>query len=199
MYEYLEGTVAARSAAAVVLDVGGVGYELLVPLGSPFPGEGSRARVWTHLVVREDSHTLFGFLERETRELFRLLLRVRGVGPAMALGVLSGLSRLDLLTAILEEDIPRLTRVKGVGKKTAEQILLDLRDKATALAEGLEVAGTITPSSPPSRANGNIEDAVAALATIGYAEREARKLVERAAQNVDASDLEALVRAAIQG
>ncbi len=199
MYEYLDGTVAGRSAAKLVLDVAGVGYELLVPLGAHFPAEGDEARVWTHLVVREDAHTMYGFGQRETREVFRLLLHVRGVGPAMALGVLSGLPRSELLAAILEGDAARLTRIKGVGKKTAEQILLDLRDRAAQLAEGLTVAGIVTPAAPPQRADSNIQDAVAALASIGYPAKEARRLVERAAEKIDPSDLEALVRAAIQG
>ena len=130
MYEYLEGRPAAdRHPARLVLDVGGVGYDLAVPIGAPF-GTGERVRVWTHLVVREDAHLLYGFPDRAMRNLFRLLLTVRGVGPGIALGVLSGLSRDELIAAIVADDAARLTGLKGVGKKTAEQILLDLRDKA---------------------------------------------------------------------
>ena len=90
MYEFLEGEVVRRSAARVVLDVGGVGYDLLVPLGSALPAAGQKTRLWVHLVVREDAHTLYGFADRDTRELFRTLLRVRGVGPAMGLAMLGG-------------------------------------------------------------------------------------------------------------
>ena len=198
MYEYLDGHIASRTAARVVLDVGGIGYDLHVPLESPFPNEGE-LRIWTHLAVREDAHTLYGFVDRETRELFRLLLRVRGVGPTMAIAVLSGLPQEELVTAIMQEDAARLTRIKGVGKKTAAQILLDLHDRAAELAKGLEIGGVVTPAAPPTRADGNIQDAVSALASIGYPEKEARKLVERAAEKVDPTDLEALVRAAIRG
>jgi len=194
VYEYLEGEVAGRSPTRLVLDVGGVGHDLAVPLGSDFPDSG-RVRAWTHLVVREDAHLLYGFRERETRDLFRLLLSVRGIGPAMALGILSGLSRGPLLEAIVGGDAACLTRVKGVGRKTAEQILLDLGDKAAALRD--QLGGGAARQAGSERAN--LEDAVAALLSLGYGERDARKLVERAAQAVDPSDLEALVRAALRG
>ena len=198
MYEYLDGQVAGRTPARLVLDVGGVGYEVSVPLGSRFP-EG-RARVWTHLVVREDSHTLCGFQDRETRELFRLLIEVRGVGPTMALAILSGLPREPLVEAIVAGDLATLTRIKGVGKKTAEQILLDLREKARTLRAqiGGGAAGAGAGEVGGVR-DANLEDAVAALVSIGYSEKEARKSVEAAAKRVDRRDLEKLVRAALAG
>ena len=133
MYEYLRGAPRGRTAARIVLDVGGVGYDLQIPPGLSFPSE-DPLTVWTHHYVREEIAALYGFPDRDTRDLFRLLLSVRGVGPQMALGVLAGLPRQELLEAVLAEDIKPLTRVKGVGKKTAEQILLDLRDKAARIA-----------------------------------------------------------------
>lgn len=198
MYDYLEGTVDRRSPASVALDVNGVGYLLAVPLGSDVPPEGRRARLWAHLAVREDAHTLYGFADRETRDLFRLLLSVKGVGPAMALAVLSGLPRTQLVEAIRQEDVKRLTLVKGVGKKTAEQILLDLRDRVAALTAGTEIApGVLAPAPPPE--SGNVEDAVGALVSLGFSEKDARKRVERAAEAVDAADLHGLVQAAFRG
>jgi len=207
VYEYLEGELASRSAARLVVDVGGVGYELSVPIGASFPALGpgngrhaSRVRVWTHLVVREDSHQLYGFPDLGTRELFRLLLTVSGVGPRVALGVLSGLTREELIAAIQAGDLARLTRVRGVGKKTAEQILLDLRDQAALLAGGEdaeEERGELVPHRGPSL-RGRQEDATRALVSIGYSEKDARKQVERAAQQVDARDLELLVRTALR-
>lgn len=196
MYEYLEGTVAARSAARVVIDVGGVGYDLLVPLRAALPQSG-KLRVWTHLAVREDAHTLYGFPDCETRDLFRTLLKVRGVGPSMALGILSGLDRSELIEAIREEDLRRLTKVKGVGKKTAEQILLDLRDHVTLFGGTGEDPGVIP--RPGGAHEANIQDAAAALVSVGYSEKDARKQVEKAAESVDATDLERLVRTALQG
>ena len=195
MFEYIEGQIVGRTPARLVVDVGGVGYDLAVPLTAAFVEKG-RARVFTHLVVREDSHTLYGFPDRETRELFRTLLGVRGVGPVMALAILSGLPRDELVEAIATNDLKALVRVRGVGKKTGEQILLDLRDKAPALRA--ELSGTKTTAAKPA-ADRNVDDAVSALTSIGYSEKEARKSVERASASVDTQDLEALVRAALAG
>lgn len=199
MFEYIEGVIAGRTAARLVVDVGGVGYDLAVPLLATFPHSG-RVRVYTHLVVREDSHTLYGFPDRETRELFRVLLSVRGVGPVMALAILSGLPRAELLDAIASDDAKALVSIRGVGKKTAEQILLDLGDKATTLRA--ELSGSSAPLAPlpgSVRRDPNVEDAVAALVSIGYSDKEARKSVDRAATSVDTKNLEALVRAALSG
>ena len=200
MFDYLDGKVAQRGAVGVTLEVGGVGYHLLVPLGTSLPAPGARARVWTHLVVREDAHTLYGFVDRESRELFRALLRVKGVGPGVAMAVLSGLSRHELVAALLQEDLAVLTRVKGVGKKTAEQILLDLRDRAPALAAGLALdSGVVLPAAPPDRNQTNFEDAAAALVALGFSEKDAKKRVEKAAESVDPADLQGLVQAAFRG
>lgn len=204
MYEYLEGRPSLKTAARLVLDVGGVGYDLAVPLGLHFPGTevtGSQAaplRIWVHLVVREDSQTLYGFPDVGTRDLFTILLRVRGVGPSLALAVLSSLPVADFLEALRAGDRSRLQSVKGVGKKTAEQILLDLREKLTAPGAVLP-GGEVPSKTPASIASGNIEDAVQALTSIGFKENDARKSVERAAENVDPSDLELLVRTALRG
>jgi holliday junction DNA helicase RuvA len=195
MYDFLEGEVAQRSAAHLVLDVGGVGYEMSVPLGSAFPAAG-RVRAWTHLVVREDAHQLFGFSEREARELFRLLISVSGVGPVMGLTILSGIAREPLLAAIAEGDVPALTRIRGVGPKTAGQIVLDLKDKAAKLRRASAERGVLQPAP---RGDALLEDAVAALTSIGYSEKEARKNVEKAAARGAQKDLETLLRAALAG
>ena len=198
MYEYLEGDVRERTGTRLVLGVGGVGYDLFCPLGSGFPADGATT-AWTLLVVRQDAQELYGFADRETRDLFRALLTVSGVGPRMALGVLSGLPREDLLQAVIEEDLARLMAVKGVGKKTAQQILLDLADKARALAGpgGSRPVADEIPRPPGSGVQH--EDAVRALISIGYSDKEARKQVDRAAAKVGSDDLERLVRTAIAG
>ncbi len=192
MYDFLDGEVAGRSAARVVLDVRGVGYEVLVPPGASFPSSG-RLRLWTHLVVREDSHSLYGFRDEATRDMFRALLGVTGVGPKVALAVLSGLSSDELVAAVVAGDAKRLTKVKGVGQKTAEQILLDLRGKAAMLSGGGSA------QAPAARGPAQLEDAVTALISIGYSEKDARKQVERASKTVDPANLELLVRTALQG
>ena len=199
MYEFLEGQVASRRAASLALAVNGIGFDLRVPLGVPMPPVGSTAKMYVHLAVREDAQTLYGFPEESLRDLFRLLLKVRGVGPSMALAVLSGLSREEFLQAVLREDAKTLQGIKGVGKKTAEQILLDLKDKAQSLAGAASDPDLIPRASAgTSPAAGNVEDAIGALMSIGYTEKEAKSRVSKAADAVDPSDLEALVRAAIQ-
>jgi Holliday junction DNA helicase RuvA len=197
VYDFLEGTLVEHRATHVVVAVNGVGYELAVPLGAQFAARDGRVHVWTHLVVREDAHLLFGFPERRVREVFRLLLSVSGVGPAVALALLSNLAADELLKAIAEQDESALRRAKGVGKKTAEQILLDLREKAPRLlAEGER--GTLVPR--PAAAGSRIqEDAVRALVSIGFSEKEARANVERAAKTEPPDDLERLVRTALKG
>lgn len=195
MYDYIEGELVQHSATRLVVEAGGIGYDLAVPLCVGFGAVGARARVWTHLAVREDAHTLYGFPDAPTRELFRALITVNGVGPRMALGVLSGMSRRELVEAIAGGDRARLVAVKGVGKKTADQILLDLSERAEVLLAA-EDAGRETSAALPAR-GGEIENAVAALISIGYGEKDARKQVERAAEGADTADLEALVRSAL--
>jgi Holliday junction DNA helicase RuvA len=193
VFDYIEGQVASRAPARLVLDVGGVGYDLVVPLSSRFPATG-KARSFTHLAVREDAHTLYGFDDRETRDLFRLLLTVKGVGPGVALALLSGLPREPLIEAVAAGDAATLTRIRGIGNKTAQQILLDLKDKAAEIRGKSGARASATPAADPA-----IEDAVAALLSIGYAEKEARASVERASKKVDRHDLEKLVRTALTG
>lgn len=197
MYEYVEGRLATRGATRVVVDVGGIGFEISVPLGSDFQPVAAgteHVRVWTHLIVREDAHRLFGFATPRTREVFRLLLQVRGVGPGLAQAILSSLPGESLLEAVAREDTSAFTRIKGVGKKTAEQILLDLRDRAPKLAAE---RGVVVPHQG---ATSQVQaDAVRALVSIGFSEKEALKGVERAAKQVDTEDLELLVRTALQG
>ena len=202
MYEYLDGRLESRHGTRVVVGVNGVGYSVSVVLGSDFrpaPGGGADGdvRVWTHLVVRDDAHELYGFVDPDARELFRLLLSVRGVGPSLALGILSHLEGDSLLRAVAAEDARALQAVKGVGKKTAEQILLDLRGKAPAVA-GAHAGDPDVLVPVGARGPQTHEDAVRALISIGYSDKEARRNVERAADKLDTDDLETLVRAALQ-
>lgn len=197
MFDYIEGVVAGRAPARLVLDVGGVGYDLVVPLSSRFPSSG-KTRSFTHLAVRADAHTLYGFDDRETRDLFRLLLTVKGVGPAVALALLSGLPRVPLIEAVAAGDAATLTRIRGIGNRTAQQILLDLKDKAVEIRGARAAHAPGTPEAGPTK-DPAIEDAVAALVSIGYADKEARASVERASKKVDRHDLEKLVRTALTG
>lgn len=170
----LTGELVAKHPPGVLLDVQGVGYELEVPMSTfcDLPALQARITLHVHQVVREDAHLLFGFGTLAERNAFRLLLRVAGVGPKLALALLSGLSVSELAGVVARQEAGRLTRVPGVGKKTAERLLLELRDKFTDA--NLGVAGAVaagtgagTPGAPD--AHGDVANALAAL---GYSERE---------------------------
>jgi Holliday junction DNA helicase RuvA len=197
----LSGTLVDKRPPALLVEVNGVGYEVDVPMSTLYglPAIGERVVLLTHLVVREDAHLLYGFPDAATRELFRALLTVTGIGPRLALGVLSGMSRRELLEAIAGADRPRLLALKGIGKRMVDQILLQLTEKAQVLLVAERAAGGEPAPSTVPATTAVVEDAVAALISIGYAEKDARKQVERAAASVEAPDLERLVRAALSG
>lgn len=196
MYDFLIGTLAERQANRLVLDVGGVGYDLITPLGASF-GVGPKLKVFVHLQVREDAHLLYGFPDRGTRELFRLLLKVKQVGPAMAIAILSGMAPADLKATIQAKDMRRLTSIKGVGKKTAEQILLDLSDR---LDEFPALPGSAAPASAPARPQRSEAErqTLQALISIGMSEREAEQATAQAVAAVGREDLELLLRTALK-
>ncbi|MEK9134018.1 MAG: Holliday junction branch migration protein RuvA, partial [Pseudomonadota bacterium] len=127
----LQGVLLRKEPPALMLDVGGVGYELEAPMTTFYelPAVGERVTLYTHLVVREDAHLLYGFVREAQRRLFRELLKVNGVGPRVALAVLSGLSDEEFCRCVAEEDIARLTKVPGIGRKTAERLVIEMRDK----------------------------------------------------------------------
>jgi Holliday junction DNA helicase RuvA len=162
----LSGLLVEKNAPMVVLDVHGVGYEVQLPMSSFFnlPGLGEKVSFLTQLVIREDAHLLFGFLTEDERMGFRELVKVSGVGARTALAVLSGLSIAELRQAIALQEAGRLTRVPGIGKKTAERILLELKGK---LADALPAASG-GHSQPDTRA-----EIVQALCALGYSEKEA--------------------------
>ena len=156
----------------MIVSCGGVGYEIDVPMSTfyPLPRTGEEVTLLTHLVVREDAHLLFGFLSANERMAFRQLLKISGVGPKVALGVLSGLSVDDLATAVASEDAARLTKVPGIGKKTAERLVLELRDKLP------KAVTAVSAANPASGASG---DVLSALLALGYNDREAQAAVKQ--------------------
>jgi Holliday junction DNA helicase RuvA len=160
----LTGTLAEKTPPQVLIDVAGVGYELDVPMSTFYtlPALGERLTLLTHLVVREDAHLLYGFASPPERATFRLLIRIAGIGPRTALAILSGLSVGELAQAVSRQDGARLVKVPGIGKKTAERLLLELKDK---LAPDLSGAAAVTSDSQA--------DIVQALLALGYNEREA--------------------------
>jgi Holliday junction DNA helicase RuvA len=161
----LSGVVAGKAPPQVLVDVQGVGYEVAVPMSTfcNLPGVGERTSLLTHLVVREDAHQLFAFLTAPERDTFRLLIRIAGIGPRTALAILSGLSVDELAAAVAHQEGGRLQKVPGIGKKTAERLLLELKGKlAPAVGAGAAVAAT-----------GARADIVQALIALGYNEKEA--------------------------
>ena len=177
----LSGTLAAKAPPLVLLDVHGVGYEVDVPMSTFFnlPAVGAPVVLLTHFVVREDAQVLFGFLTEEERSTFRLLVKISGVGPRTALGVLSGLSVAELANAVTRQDGGRLVKVPGIGKKTAERLLLELKGKlgpALALPPG---------AAPASDAQADIAQA---LESLGYSEREALAAVKALPADVAVSE-----------
>ena len=160
----LTGTLAEKSPPQLLIDVNGVGYEVDVPMSSFYnlPGLGERVTLLTHFIVREDAQILFGFLTHDERQTFRQLIKITGVGPRMALSLLSGLSVGDLAQAVARQETGRLVKVPGIGKKTAERLLLELKGK---LADAL--------AAPASVASDAQADILQALVALGYSDREA--------------------------
>ena len=197
MIVHLQGTLAEKDISRVVVDCGGVGYEAAIPLSTfdRLPSEGADVKLFIHHEVREDAQLLFGFATRAERDVFELITSVSGVGPKLALAVLSGLTVGDLQLAISQGDAKRLAAVKGIGKKTAERIVVDLRGKINPI-EALANA-TAETSKEQSRV---LLDAMLALNALGFSEDAARAKVQKVlAENPDLSDVESVVKKALAG
>jgi Holliday junction DNA helicase RuvA len=190
----LTGKILALAAPVVLIDVNGVGYEVETPLSTYCQLKLNQSvTLWTHLVVREDAQLLYGFLDTDDKTLFRILLKVNGVGPKLALAILSGMSAAMLIQSIEMQDISTLTRIAGVGKKTAERLVIELRDRLKLIAntgtgEGALQIG-LGAASP-------VAEAEAALVSLGYKPLEAQKAV--AAIKADHTDTADLIRAALK-
>jgi Holliday junction DNA helicase RuvA len=165
----IAGRIVAKHPPQIVVDVNGVGYELDVPMSTLYqlPGTGAEVALLTHLIVREDAHQLYGFATEGERTLFRKLLKISGVGARTALAVLSGMSVADLRQAVSRQESGRLTKIPGIGKKTAERLLLELKDK-------LDIAVIAVPSEAQTAAS----DVVTALLSLGYNDKEAQFAVK---------------------
>lgn len=180
MIVFLEGELVEKQPTHAVVNVNGIGYEISIPLSSydRLGNPGDRIHLKTVLVVREDAHLLFGFMTEEERSLFLQLTTISGIGPKLALAVLSGLSVRDLKEAIAAGDVKRLSGISGVGKKTAERMLLELRDKLGAgdLIGGS--GGTLTPQEA------RLRDVYSALLSLGHKQAEAQRLVKAIEKDV---------------
>ena len=167
----LTGTLVRKQPPALLLDVNGVGYELEAPMTTFYdlPAVGEKVTLFTHLVVREDVHLLYGFSRESQRRLFRELLKINGVGPRVALAVLSGLSEAEFSRCVQHEDVARLIQVPGIGRKTAERLVVEMRDKLPAAQEAA--------TSAPATASDPVGEAVSALTALGYKPSEASRAV----------------------
>ena len=204
MIAHLRGQLVEALPNQLIIDVHGVGYQCLVPLSTydKLAGTVGEVKILTHLNVTERDHTLFGFATHEERDLFRLLInRVSGIGPKLALAVLSGMPVVDFKDNVIRNDVAALSRISGVGKKTAERIVLELKDKVGIVDtwQAAKSAGTLVPD--PSQAAQT--DAILALISLGYKQNEAQKTVQDLAKKAgaDSSKLtaDALIRDALRG
>jgi Holliday junction DNA helicase RuvA len=188
----LRGTLAWKAPPQLLVEAHGVGYELEAPMSTFYglPSVGSEVRLLTHLVVREDAHVLYGFASDDERRLFRTLLKVSGVGPKIALGILSGISVETFRQFVAGNDAAALTRIPGVGRKTAERLIVEMRDRL----DGLIAAPQLDGEAPAGGAEG---EAFSALVALGYKPVEATRLLKAAA--LQGATTEELIRRALQG
>jgi len=193
MIALLRGVLLEKHPNQAIVDVGGVGYDVTIPVSTfthlPDPGAEVRLRIHTH--VREEVPALYGFLTVEEKSLFEKLIKVNGVGPVLAVKILSGIAAADVISAIRRGDADRLVRVPGVGKKTGERIVLELRDK-------IPPAGMEEPATPPAAIGPIEEDAISALVNLGCTRPQAEAAVRKAKASVGAVEFEILFRQALE-
>jgi len=194
MIGFLRGKLAAKQPPQLVIDVNGVGYEVEAPMSTFYdlPAIGEPLTLLTHLVVREDAQILYGFATEDERRLFRSLLRISGIGAKMALGILSGISVSGFVRCVQTEDTASLVKVPGIGKKTAERLIVEMRDRLGAGPAGGK-AGALVASGPAAAS----DEAFGALVALGYKPAEAIRLLK----DVDTKGLstEEIIRQALQG
>lgn len=177
----ITGTLLEKHPPLVLVDVNGIGYEIDVPMSTfcKLPDIGEKVTLHTHFWVREEAHLLFGFMTEQERVLFRQLTKISGIGARTGLAILSGLSVADLHQAVVAQDSMRLTKVPGIGKKTAERLLLELRDRISPLSVLSETGGTMSVVD---------KDVLSALLALGYNDREANRALEQLPEGVTVSD-----------
>ena len=197
MITFLDGKLVSSLPTQATVDVNGVGYEVFIPLSSydKLPTVGQPIRILTHLAVREDAHILYGFMTVPERDLFRLLVNnVSGIGPKLALAVLSGISVSNFKTAVVNSDIAAISKISGLGKKTAERIVLELKDKLGVAAAWEAATAAYAPTPEQEQAN----EAVLALIALGYKLVDAHKAVRDLQTQGQAKSAEELVKLALK-
>ena len=199
MIGFLRGKLVHKAPPFLVLDVNGVGYEIEAPMTTFYdlPALNQEIKLHTHLVVREDAHILFGFFAEAERSLFRTLIKVNGVGPKLALTILSGQSAEEFHRCIHDNDTQALVRLPGVGKKTAERLVIEMRDRLPELEESSAASVNNSSGLSPISIVNPKQEAISALCSLGYKPLDASKMV----QNISADDktCEDIIRLALQG
>lgn len=194
MITHLTGKLIQKTPPALTIDVNGIGYEVLAPMSTFYqlPDCGSTLTLLTHLAIREDAHVLFGFYTEQERKLFRSLIKVNGVGPKLALTILSGIETEHFVQCILQQDESRLTHIPGIGKKTAERLIIEMKD---ALSHW-EHSATPTQTTLVINPDQAMQDAIAALTALGYKPNDAKQAITKI-HHPDHSS-EQLIRSALQ-
>lgn len=200
----LIGTVAEKQPPTLLLDVGGVGYEIQLPMTSFYqlPDVDQQATIYTHFVVREDAQLLFGFASKVERELFREVIKANGVGPKLGLAILSGMSAVQFVQCVINGDTSALVNLPGIGKKTAERIVIELKDRLKNFTLGAETPATDAADVDLLRETTFVEvvdvekDAVAALVALGYKPAQASRVVSKV--KLPEMDSESLIKAALK-
>jgi holliday junction DNA helicase RuvA len=192
VYDFLTGKIVSKSPTRVVLETGGVGYELFVPLStSEALSVGQETKVYAHLHVREDQMKLFGFATEPERAVFRCLIDISGIGPAIAITILSNVPMEEFIRAILAGDVARLKRIKGIGDKTAQRLVLEMKPSASELSAMVSSAGRPEPRA--------FEEARLALVSLGYTRAQAENAVRRAMQEFKTEpETETLIKSALK-
>lgn len=194
MIDFVRGPLVYKQAHAVIVEVQGIGYQIFVPAKYSFV-EGEEILLYTHFVVREDAHALYGFLTMEERDLFRLLLDVSGIGPKAGMAMLSNGDPQQLITAVKLENIKYLTKMPGIGKKTAQRLILDLKDKL----KKFDLAPSTQGQAEAQPSTSDEQEVIEALIGLGYAEEEARRAVSIAMQTQEETlSTEELIRLSLQ-
>lgn len=203
MIAHLSGTLLSKQATSVIVDVAGVGYELAIPLSTFYDlgeiGEPVQLRVYTH--VREDALQLYGFKTARERELFLQLISVNGVGPALAIKLLSGMNADEMIASIRTNNLVRLVAIPGVGRKTAERLVVDLRDKIAALSSPAleeEFAAKAAVEGAPTTTEAMRNDAMSALANLGYQRAAVEKAVKNALDEGGELSVEVILRRSLR-
>ena len=193
MIGQIEGTIIEKNPPEILVEVAGITYEILVPMSTLYqlPESGELVRLHTHFSVREDAQTLYGFFDAETKKMFRSLVRVNGVGPKMALGILSGMSVEDFVQAVRNNDSEAMVRMPGIGKKTAERLMIEMRDKMIEWGSDDDVGSDLSSQTKTSFT----KDAEIAMINLGYKPQQAARAIAQVLKvNPEINDSEELIR-----